>query len=74
MKIVLDFINQLSLNNNKEWFDKNKSFISLQIISLILMGRLGLVRYSIYSDIVIFFISSIKKLLNFRIIFSFFSF
>lgn len=26
MKIVLDFINQLSLNNNKEWFDKNKSF------------------------------------------------
>ena len=26
MKIVLDFLNQLAENNNKEWFDANKSF------------------------------------------------
>lgn len=26
MKIVLDFLNQLSENNNKEWFESNKSF------------------------------------------------
>ena len=26
MKIVLDFLNNLAINNNKEWFDANKSF------------------------------------------------
>lgn len=26
MKIVIDFLNNLAINNNKEWFDANKSF------------------------------------------------
>lgn len=26
MKIVIDFLNQLALNNNKDWFDTNKNF------------------------------------------------